>query len=621
MKVLDVDLFQDGIQRNIAMLDRLRSETDTIYQAVLGLVEMEEQLKGAGGNAIRSFYRECHMPFLQFFRMFSQSFKKVLEQMEAALHSFEPDSAGYILERFLEGELEEGLMQISQLTASLTDETNSITDRVSDIVSLPHLDDSGVQEGVIQSKKKRTDTVTGLNVFDASQTFALNFIEQDLQAMDMWLADMEGLFKAGVKDITFVQSQWDVLTLRSHIRTELFPKVYLNPGVLWVEKQEQLIGTMITAATFQSLEGKKVNTVEEHVEENVKYHQYENGLLIKEYIVGQTVFYEVVSKVEYKQEIVQTEIPKENVGLDIFQTVLDVAGLIPGVGEIADGLNGVIYSFRGDKTNAALSFGAMIPFVGWASTGGKFAKKGNDLYQARNVVNTEKMASVYSPIYQDVVNSPLGKTQNHLNILSNTRYQLGMPDAFTFNMPPVKTEIPTTIKSGDVKTDTINVDVGAKGIGKSTPVGNVRLKSTKLSSEKIELDWLPDQYTPIEVNGSVKVAGKEVDVSRRVYQIEIDKTYLPKDASAGGLTNMELMAKGKSPYVVKNGVDSKVELHHLIQKEPGGMVEIAESTHDKYSTTLHGLVEDGNSFRNNPELEKQYNNFRNNYWKMRANEQ
>ncbi|WP_218145535.1 hypothetical protein [Psychrobacillus sp. OK032] len=87
----------------------------------------------------------------------------------------------------------------------------------------------------------------------------------------MWLVDIEGLFKAGVKDITFVQSQWDVLTLRS-------------------------------------------------------------------------------------QESVQVDKPKENKGLDTFQTVLDVAGLVPGFGEVADGINGVIYSFRGDTTNAALSF-------------------------------------------------------------------------------------------------------------------------------------------------------------------------------------------------------------------------------------------------------------------------
>ncbi|GGA28775.1 ribonuclease YeeF family protein [Psychrobacillus lasiicapitis] len=483
MKVLDVDLFEDGLQRNIAMLDRLRSEVDSIYQSVLGLVDMEEQLKGAGGNTIRSFYRECHLPFLQFFRMFSDHFQQVLKQMEAALHSFEPDSAGYVLEQFLEGELEDRLTLIGQLTESLTDETNSIMDQVSDIVGLPHLDDSAVQMGVIDSKKKRDDTIVGLYEFDASQTTALNSIEQGLQAMDTWLADLEGLFKAGVKDITFEQSQWEVLTLRSDIRTELFPKVYLDPSNLWVEKQEKLIGTMLTAATFQGLEGKKVATVEKNVEENVKYHQYENGLLVKEYLVGETVFHEVVSKVEYKQESVQVEKPKENIGLDIFQTVLDVAGLIPGVGEIADGVNGIIYTARGDTTNAALSFSAMIPFAGWASTGGKFVKKGSDLYEARNVVSTEKMASIYTPIYQDVVNSPLGKTQNHLDIMSNG-YQYSTPNVLPFNMPPVKTEIPTTIKSGDVdvKTDIKNVDVEANGSGVVTP------------KKKTVPDWLKERW-------------------------------------------------------------------------------------------------------------------------------
>ena len=120
MKVLDVDLFQEGLHRNITMLTRLNTETKAIQLAVEGLVQMEDQLKGEGGNAIRSFYRECHLPFLQFFQSFSEHSQQVLHQMEAALHSLEPDSSGYILESFLEGELEQGLAEIRQLTANLT---------------------------------------------------------------------------------------------------------------------------------------------------------------------------------------------------------------------------------------------------------------------------------------------------------------------------------------------------------------------------------------------------------------------------------------------------------------------------------------------------------------------
>ncbi|MFZ0577320.1 MAG: hypothetical protein WAM41_07385, partial [Psychrobacillus psychrotolerans] len=184
-------------------------------------------------------------------------------------------------------------------------------------------------------------------------------------------------FRAGVKDINFLPSQWDVLTFRSDIRTELFPKVYLNPNDLWVKEQEQLIGTMITAATFQTLEGKKLKTIEENVAENIKYHAYDNGLLIKEYVVNETVFYEVVSKVKYKEEAVTVDKPKENKFLDSLQLGLDIAGFIPVAGEIADAANGLIYSARGDALNATLSFSAMIPIIGSVSTGGKLAVKGS----------------------------------------------------------------------------------------------------------------------------------------------------------------------------------------------------------------------------------------------------
>ena len=62
--------------------------------------------------------------------------------------------------------------------------------------------------------------------------------------------------------------------------------------------------------------------------------------------------------------------------LDGVQIGLDVVGLVPVVGEIADGVNALIYVGRGDYVNASLSAAAMIPFVGWAATGGKMINKG-----------------------------------------------------------------------------------------------------------------------------------------------------------------------------------------------------------------------------------------------------
>jgi len=57
------------------------------------------------------------------------------------------------------------------------------------------------------------------------------------------------------------------------------------------------------------------------------------------------------------------------------QLVLDVVGLIPIIGEPADGANALIYEVRGDHLNAALSGASMIPIAGWLGTGGKFVNK------------------------------------------------------------------------------------------------------------------------------------------------------------------------------------------------------------------------------------------------------
>ncbi len=61
--------------------------------------------------------------------------------------------------------------------------------------------------------------------------------------------------------------------------------------------------------------------------------------------------------------------------LDGTQLGLDILGLVPGFGEPADGVNGLIYGLRGDETNAALSLAGMVPFIGWGATGTKWGNK------------------------------------------------------------------------------------------------------------------------------------------------------------------------------------------------------------------------------------------------------
>ncbi|POD84442.1 T7SS effector LXG polymorphic toxin [Bacillus subtilis] len=134
------------------------------------------------------------------------------------------------------------------------------------------------------------------------------------------------------------------------------------------------------------------------------------------------------------------------------------------------------------------------------------------------------------------------------------------------------------------------------------------------TGKEINLPWLnKEKYGAVELDGKVKVKGQPRDVSRRVYTMkDIDINRVDPDT---GKTNLQIMKKGDAPYA-NDG--TKVNLHHLIQEESGTMLEIPESWHNKYSKVLHGLKGNGQSFRNDPILEKQYNNFRKRYWKWRA---
>ncbi len=57
----------------------------------------------------------------------------------------------------------------------------------------------------------------------------------------------------------------------------------------------------------------------------------------------------------------------------VVHTAFDLCGLIPAAGEPCDLVNGVIYTLEGNPTDAALSFAATLPIVGWAATGAKWA--------------------------------------------------------------------------------------------------------------------------------------------------------------------------------------------------------------------------------------------------------
>lgn len=157
--------------------------------------------------------------------------------------------------------------------------------------------------------------------------------------------------------------------------------------------------------------------------------------------------------------------------------------------------------------------------------------------------------------------------------------------------------------------------------GEEIPTEKVRLTEdekrkiideTGWSSEIVDCIENMDQY---EIYKNAGLREAEID-GRKCLIKDIDMDYVdPKT----GLTNRELMEKGRAPIDAKTG--EPIELHHMGQSFDSPFAELcANSEHgDGKDAILHDKKIE--SWRQDPEKKNQYNNVqRPNHWKARARE-
>lgn len=171
---------------------------------------------------------------------------------------------------------------------------------------------------------------------------------------------------------------------------------------------------------------------------------------------------------------------------DAVHTGLDLVGMIPGVGEVADGLNAVIYAAEGDYENAGLSAAAMIPGVGNAVTVMKFAKK---VESASGMVKTalkgtEKAAEGAKSTEKLRETATTGQ-EAHRQIQKDLRAQ------------GADTEVTMTLKDGTtVRKDAVTQDGTAVIIKPDTPSGKKSAAKREKLMQKNEHKTKTIYYDP-----------------------------------------------------------------------------------------------------------------------------
>ncbi|WP_052504479.1 LXG domain-containing protein [Rossellomorea aquimaris] len=197
MKMLDNASLHSGIEDLLNKLEAQKKQLDDLQRAVGNFTGLQESFSGKGGDAIRSFYQDMHVPFLTFYSLSLQNYERTLSNLKGASIELESDSNGLIHQGFLDGELTDGLNKSETVTRDLVDETNQTLNAITDIVHVPHIQDQRFLGDTKRAHHEITRTLEDLASFDADQTKALDTVDHDIQLMKRYIYDIQGMFKNG----------------------------------------------------------------------------------------------------------------------------------------------------------------------------------------------------------------------------------------------------------------------------------------------------------------------------------------------------------------------------------------------------------------------------------------
>ncbi|MDU0073173.1 MULTISPECIES: T7SS effector LXG polymorphic toxin [Bacillus] len=427
MKTLDVHALHHAIDQTLERLKKQSEEISNLKKSVDGITALDDALKGKGGDAIRAFYEECHTPFLRFYESFVEEYESSLKKVKNALNSLEPNHNGYISQAFLDHDLEQGLNAADRKTKHLVSKANATIAKVRHIADLPELDDSDFHEQNQKAKKEISSTLEKLHAFDREQTNALKTAEQDLETMHKYIRQLEKMYTGPKIEITGYKKgsilkpdentniNGPVGGLKGDLENaepspmEIMLKKLSDQeetevdSVVKADHSKKIdTGIRVINGRVYNMKGyKKLGSVD--VTDEIgsgksyvggNYTLYSNGQIVRKYISGGEVKYELVSRIP-ENRVKKSDIEKA------FDWVKDTAGELSGVYDSYRAITGVD-PVTGEKlsvTDRILSGVSVIPAT-------KAVKIGKYVFRANKSAKTAKRVSTVEKGSKDTVNHP-----------------------------------------------------------------------------------------------------------------------------------------------------------------------------------------------------------------------
>lgn len=205
MKTLDAFALINGIDQTLNTLKQQSQQISSIEKQIHQIISLDGALKGEAGQAIRAFYTECHIPFLQFFQVVIEEYSAALKNTKQALHALESNQHGMISQSFIEHELDQGLKKAERTMSEIVTDVNHAVGRIGHIVHLPNVDESAFQQNYQKAWLETSRTIGLLHAFDREQTSALQETKTSLQTMKQYIGTLSTMFTSPKINITTYQ--------------------------------------------------------------------------------------------------------------------------------------------------------------------------------------------------------------------------------------------------------------------------------------------------------------------------------------------------------------------------------------------------------------------------------